>query len=198
MNNIYIIAIAVFAGLCIVFIIKHVRKKISATNIDQTKITIDSIKKIAEWAFVKEVIERYDIEERERELIGTKKLVLITQSKIRAGYDFAGFNDKDITIDGKTLHIRLPQVKTLSVISNPDDYEIYDFTGKWSDEEVKNIKISAKEKNRCTAEEEDRILDKAEELGRKRLKGVFEALGFEQVIFEDSQITPKAQIALKS
>ena len=183
LSPVIIIAILLAAGIAGLLLFRYVRRRLKDIKVDQTKLTIESIRKIAQWTFVKEFIERYDIETRPRRFLGTKRIVLITKSVIRAGYDFTDFPPENISIDGTTLRIRLPEVKILDVISNPSDYDFYDQTGQWSEEDLRELKVMGRDRNVQQAIDEDRILEKADATGRLRIKKIFEAIGFKEVIF---------------
>jgi hypothetical protein len=74
------------------------------------------------------------------------KIVLIGKGTVTAGVDLKKINDNDVRIMKDSVMIRLPQPEIQSVIMNPSDFETFAEEGKWSPEEITQIKIRMRDK----------------------------------------------------
>jgi hypothetical protein len=74
------------------------------------------------------------------------KIVLIGKGTVIAGVDLKKINDNDVRIMKDSVTIRLPQPEIQSVIMNPSDFETFAEEGKWSPEEITQIKMRMRDK----------------------------------------------------
>lgn len=107
-------------------------------------------------------------------------IVLTVLCKVRAGYDLSAIADKDLVVKGDTVNIKLPAPKIFDVISNPSDYKIFEEIGKWEHDEVIVLQKQAKEKMLQNALDHN-ILEKANSIGKERIKTLFATLGFKVI-----------------
>ena len=73
-------------------------------------------------------------------------LVLIGKGKILAGTDLSKLTEKDITVQGDSVALRLPRAEILQVILNPSDIEVFEEKGHWSDDDINKVKTAIKNK----------------------------------------------------
>lgn len=108
------------------------------------------------------------------------KIVLVGKGKAYAGVDLKKLKPDDVYTSGDSVSLRLAAPEIFSVIINPSDFETFDEVGKWSEEEVRPVKIRARQQITARALQND-ILGKA---GRKA-KAVMESFllntGFKKV-----------------
>ena len=110
----------------------------------------------------------------------TNEIVLIGKGKVRAGFDLAKINEKDIRIQNDTLFVTLPPVEVFDIIMNPTDFTTEYEDGKWSHELVRPIKEKAKKQLEKDAIECG-LLDNAKESGVTKLTEMFKTFGFKTV-----------------
>lgn len=107
-------------------------------------------------------------------------IVLTVLCKVRAGYDLSAIADNDFIVKGDTVNIKLPAPKIFDVISNPSDYKIFEEIGKWEHDEVVLMQKQAKERMLQNALDQ-KILEKANNIGKERIKTLFATFGFNVV-----------------
>ena len=74
------------------------------------------------------------------------KIVLIGKGTVTAGVDLKKISDNDVMIMKDSVMIRLPQPEIQSVIMNPSDFETFTEEGKWSPDEITQIKMRMRDK----------------------------------------------------
>ena len=99
---------------------------------------------------------------------------------MRAGFDLSMLSENDLVVNGDTIDIRLPAPKVFDVISNPSDYRIFDESGDWQHEEIVAMQKKSKEKMLNNALDQ-KILEKANIIGKERIKALFTSFGFNVV-----------------
>ncbi len=109
-----------------------------------------------------------------------KQLVLIGKGKVLAGTNLQKLNDQSIVIHNDTAWIQLPQAEILEAIINPSDFETFEETGKWSDDEVIAVKVKARNKMISRAIERG-ILDKAGKKANAVIESFLHIAGFKVV-----------------
>lgn len=157
-------------------------------KIDDTANVIDEIKKIGEFTSLCYYEEMALVDQKKRQTRMTEltnsetfdELVLIAHGKIRAGFDLSKLEKNDIVISNDTLSIRIPEAEIFDIIVNPSDYEIFVEYGKWSHEQFTNLQRQATDTLKKHAVE-IKLLEKAEESGRKKLDAFFRTFGFSEV-----------------
>jgi Protein of unknown function (DUF4230) len=109
-----------------------------------------------------------------------KKLVLVGKGKVLVGIDLSKVTDKDIFVKGDSVAVRLPKAMILQVIINPSDYDIFEETGKWTDEETRAVKLKLKDKLIITVLRQN-ILQKAADRAKLLTENFLAAAGFKKV-----------------
>lgn len=105
------------------------------------------------------------------------EIVIITKGVARAGYNFGKLTEKDLTINGDTLVVRLPSPEILDVIMNPSDNIVFVEDGKWSHEEITDLQVNCKKMLIQNAMDRG-ILQNADKTGKDKVEHLFKALGF--------------------
>ena len=163
------------------------RKPLSA---DPTATVVESIHRIGELTtacYYEELVIK-DFRSDNRSLFGIipatadNEIVLIAKGKVRAGCDLTVLRKEDILPDGDTLFLRLPPFRLTDVTLNPSDIEPFYESGRWSNEQTKAAKVSARMALRSHALESG-ILEMAEACGKERIKAFLTALGWKEVVF---------------
>ena len=109
-----------------------------------------------------------------------KQLVLIGRGKVLAGTNLQKLNDQSIVIHNDTAWIQLPQAEILEAIINPLDFETFEESGKWSDDEVIAVKVKARDKMISRAIERG-ILEKADKKANAVIENFLHSAGFKVV-----------------
>ena len=109
-----------------------------------------------------------------------KKLVLIGKGRVLAGINLARLSDKDLFIKGDSIAVILPKAEILQVILNPTDFDTFEETGTWTDEEVRLVKIRLRDKLVATVIQQN-ILQKAATKATLVMENFIGSLGFRKV-----------------
>ncbi len=109
-----------------------------------------------------------------------KKLVLTGKGKVLAGINLAGLTAHDVYVHEDSAALKLPAVQLLQVIMNPSDFDIFEETGKWTDEEVKAVKIKLRDKLVSTVLKQN-IVQKAQDKAKLVMEKFMQDAGFKNV-----------------
>ena len=109
-----------------------------------------------------------------------KQLVIIAKGKVLAGTNLQKLTNQSITIHNDTAWIQLPKAEILEVIINPSDFETFEERGQWTDNEVINVKVKARQKMIARAIERG-ILDRANKKANAVIENFIHAAGFKVV-----------------
>ena len=74
----------------------------------------------------------------------------------------------------------LPRAEILQVILNPSGFEIFEEKGKWSDDEMKAVKIKSRDRLIAKALQQN-ILQKAAAKGKGMMENFLTAAGFKKI-----------------
>lgn len=176
--SVLVVALVVFLIVHHAVKVKNARKQL---RIETTANVVSEIKNISEFtsaAFYEEVIIQH-----EKGKVFKDNVVIIANGKARAGFNLSKITSEDVVVEDSVLTVKLPKAEILDVIVNPSDFDVYIEEGKWSDEEVLQIKNEARDKIRKDAIA-DGLLKKAKESGVKMLTEMFKAFGFSKVVVE--------------
>lgn len=115
------------------------------------------------------------------------KLLLIAHGQVIAGFDLAGIQEEDITIQENQLTLRLPPPQIL--VSRLDNVQtrVYDRRQGILNSGDTNLESQARESAEASIREAacvGGILEEATENGRKQLTTLFHAIGFTSVTIE--------------
>jgi hypothetical protein len=155
-------------------------------TIDNTPILIKEIRSLGQVitaTFYDEVVVDSTVKHSFSQLpITDDHLVIIARGKVLAGIDLKLLTDSSISVTKDTVWMHLPQTKIIDVIINPDDFETFEETGKWTPEAVTAVKIKAKTKITANAYNKN-IIDKATRKAKAVLQDFLHAAGFKVVLF---------------
>jgi len=156
-------------------------------KIDDTICTIDEVRQLArlvtatryhEYLSVTPEREKDDTKPRDREY------VFFLKGKVEAGYDLSNLNESDMVVDSRKITLRLPEVKILETYAAPKRYETVHIKGDWTNAEVSELEIKARDTVKQEALESG-ILKSAEESAVRELTNFFRAIGFKEFVFEN-------------
>ncbi len=167
-------------------------------KIDKTVNVVDEVQKIGEFSTVcyyeEVVVKNTKSSEINNSYLGSlvkadfqDQLVVIARGKVKVGFDLTKLGKDDLVVRHDTISVNLPPVEVFDVIVNPSDYEVYVEDGTWSHDEVAQLTASGKDQILQDAKNFN-ILQKAEENGLVKLKELFVALGFNEVILNVQKV----------
>lgn len=167
-------------------------------KIDKTVNVVDEVQKIGEFStacyYEEVVVKNTKSSEINNSYLGSlvkadfqDQLVVIARGKVKAGFDLTKLGKDDLVVRHDTISVNLPPVEVFDVIVNPSDYEVYVEAGTWSHDEVAQLTASGKDQILQDAKNFN-ILQKAEENGLVKLKELFVALGFNEVILNVQKV----------
>jgi len=151
--------------------------------IDNTPLVIKEIKTIAELntaTLFQEIV--VDSTAPAAIIFSTKReIVLIIKGKITAGIDLTKLEDKNVFVKDDSVNIQLPAAIIRDVIINPSGIETFYEFGKWSNEEITLLKLSARNKLIAEAGRLN-LLEKADRKARFVIEKFLKAAGFEKIV----------------
>ena len=167
-------------------------------KIDKTVNVVDEVQKIGGFStacyYEEVVVKNTKSSEINNSYLGSlvkadfqDQLVVIARGKVKAGFDLTKLGKDDLVVRHDTISVNLPPVEVFDVIVNPSDYEVYVEDGTWSHDEVAQLTASGKDQILQDAKNFN-ILQKAEENGLVKLKELFVALGFNEVILNVQKV----------
>jgi hypothetical protein len=126
-----------------------------------------------------------DIWER---VFGGEKVLLIATGNVEAGVDLGDIRKDDVSVDGGTVTIDLPEAEILSSSLDEETTRVYDrdmspLNFHPDDDPVEKARLRAVEKIEAFARENG-ILDSAEGNAQNSIRAFVTSLGFEKVRFE--------------
>jgi hypothetical protein len=119
-------------------------------------------------------------------LAGDRVLMLV-HGEVVAGIDFAHLTPNDITIEGKTVRLRLPQTQIFMTRVDEARTRVYSRQTGWLVKVDPNLETQVRqeaERELLEAALQDGILNTAKQNARSTLAGMLTGLGFEKVEFE--------------
>ena len=161
----------------------------SKPQIEKTANIVEEVKKISEFTtacYYEESVIKNEKFTTEAQWFGNEQdtinhsVVLTVMCKVRAGFDLSTHSDNDLTVRGDTVDIKFPAPKIFDVISNPSDYKIFEESGEWQHEEIVAMQKEGKKKMLQNALDQN-ILEKANTIGKERIKTLFTSFGFNVV-----------------
>ncbi len=115
------------------------------------------------------------------------KLLLVAHGFVIAGIDLSKISTSDLTLEGETLYVQLPDPEVFVATLNNDESYIYDRTTglfRKSDPELETNARQAAEEEIYRAAVEDGILEQAQTNAENFLERLFNSLGYLYVIFD--------------
>ena len=158
-------------------------------QIEKTANIVEEVKKISEFTtacYYEESVIKNEKFTTEAQWFGNEldtinhSVVLTVMCKVRAGFDLSAISENDLIVWGDTVDIKLPAPKIFDVISNPSDYRIFEESGEWQHEEFVAMQKEGKKKMLQNALDQN-ILEKANTIGKERIKTLFTSFGFNVV-----------------
>lgn len=121
-------------------------------------------------------------------LFSGEEVLVIATGEVEAGVDLADLGQDDVSVEGDTVTMRLPEPEILSASLDEERTRVYDrdfspLNVRPDDDLVEEARLRAVEKVEATARENG-ILDTAETNAEDSIRAFVETLGFEEVRFE--------------
>jgi hypothetical protein len=121
-------------------------------------------------------------------LFSGEKVILIATGEVEAGVNLADIGKDDVSVNGDTVTIKLPEPEILSASLDEKKTRVYDrdfspLNVHPNDDLVEKARAQALEKIKGAAREND-ILDTAEKNAENSIRALVITLGFERVRFE--------------
>lgn len=162
------------------------------TRTDSTEVVVEGVRELDELASVQwtesvNVTRESGYENIPRFLSG-ERVLLVAVGEVRAGTDLGGIEEGDVSVDGESVTIDLPEPEILSASLDEERTRIYDreqglLNLRPDDTLVEEARREA-EREIETAARENGILDHASTSTEDSLRAFVETLGFEEVRFE--------------
>lgn len=192
----YTLVILITFAIVILYYIRHTNTLTPTTNpIATTSSMITKIREIKELQTASFIEERVIIKEKERGIPGlsnflglnkkvtfTDKIVLIVKGTANAGIDLSALSETDIFVRNDSLFCQLPQYTILETIINPNEIEVYSESGDWSQNEINQIILEAKDSIKQNAIAQ-KIVETAKNNGEKQLANLLEVAGYSTIVF---------------
>lgn len=192
----YTLVILLTVTIVILFYIRQSDNSlIQTTNSTSVTSLITKIREIKELQTASFIEERVIIKEKERGIPGlsnflgldkketfTDKIVIIVKGTANAGIDLSALSETDIFVRNDSLFCQLPQYTILETIINPNEIEVYSESGDWSQNEINQIILEAKDSIKQNAIAQ-KIVETAKNNGEKQLANLFEVAGYSTIVF---------------
>ena len=192
----YTLVILITFAIVILYYIRHTNTLTPTTNpIATTSSMITKIREIKELRTASYIEERVIIKEKERGIPGlsnflgldkkvtlSDKIVLIVKGTANAGIDLSTLSETDIFVRNDSLFFQLPQYSILETIINPNEIEVYSESGDWSQNEMNQIILEAKDSIKQNAISQ-KIVETAKNNGEKQLSDLLEVAGYSTIVF---------------
>jgi hypothetical protein len=156
---------------------------------------ITKIREIKELRTASYIEERVIIKEKEKVIPGlsnflgldkkvtlSDKIVLIVKGITNAGIDLSTLSETDIFVRNDSLFFQLPQYSILETIINPNEIEVYSESGDWSQNEMNQIILEAKDSIKQNAISQ-KIIETAKNNGEKQLSDLLKVAGYSTIVF---------------
>ncbi|MEO6453178.1 MAG: DUF4230 domain-containing protein [Ginsengibacter sp.] len=113
------------------------------------------------------------------------KIVIIGKGRVLAGVDLTKMKKINVEVLKDSISIYLPPAQIFSTIVNPSDFETFDEVGKWSYDEITEIKKKIRIKI-TTRALQNQILSKAYQRCKLILENFLRSLGYKKIYFQRS------------
>lgn len=163
--------------------------KSKTLQIDQTPILIKEINNLSQLITISmydEVVMAFSKPKHLPSFPGLRpvpdKIVLIGKGKVLAGVDLKKIEENNLHITGDSVSIYVPPAQIFSTIVNPSDFETFAETGKWSPNQITDIKKRVRDKITVRAIQ-NQILPKAYQRSKLILENFLRGVGFKKIYF---------------
>ncbi len=121
-------------------------------------------------------------------LFSGEEVLVVATGEVEAGVDLADLGRDDVSVEGETVTMRLPEPEVLSASLDEEKTRVYDrdlspLNVRPDDDLVEEARLRAVEKIEATARENG-ILETAETNAEQSIRAFVTTLGFEEVRFE--------------
>lgn len=170
--------------------------------IDQTPVVISQIRPLAQLVTITAYTEvaadstmPASVGERLRDVLNpfsfevhtNRQLVIVGKVTIHVGVDLQKLRPEDISIQGDSISIQLPNAEILDAILNPSGTDIFLEEGKWDNNTVTNLKTTLQHK--AIEDVKSRgVLYQAEERAKAVLTNFLLAAGYRKVTVQKGRL----------
>ena len=163
--------------------------KIQPLLIDNTPLVITEIKSIAEFntATLYQDIVVDSVAPAAIPFAAKREIVLIIKGKVTAGINLQEMETKDVFVKNDSVHILLPASTIRDIIINPSNIETFYEFGKWNNEEITRLKLSARSKLILSASTTG-LLEKADAKAKAVITGFLSAAQFKKIVVERKSV----------
>jgi len=109
-----------------------------------------------------------------------REIVLILKGTVTAGIDLQNIRDQDVFVKDDSVSVKLPLSVIRDVFINPTDTETFYEFGRWTNEEITQLKLSGKNKLIASARKSN-LLEKADAKAKLVMESFLRAAGFAKV-----------------
>lgn len=108
------------------------------------------------------------------------RMVLVVQGKVYAGTDLSRLDSAAVYTSGDSISVRIPRATILDVVVNPSGTDVFIEEGKWTQAELSQLAVKAKEKLKSRALEKG-LINKADQQALLVMHQFLELLGFKRI-----------------
>lgn len=159
--------------------IKNVAQLMSVET--YSEVVVDSIK-YPKWGFSRETFKKNP---SLPVYLNLPRIILIVKGSVIAGLDLQKLSPDNIYVFEDSISVILPKAQILDVIVNPSGTETFLEKGKWSPEEITQVKLKARDKILQQALELN-VLQKADDKSKQTIETVLRNAGFKKIAISTS------------
>ncbi|MEP6582653.1 MAG: DUF4230 domain-containing protein [Ginsengibacter sp.] len=111
------------------------------------------------------------------------RIVIIGRGKVFAGIDLKKLQEKDVNVNGDSIHVTLPAAQILNTVINPSGFETFDEKGDWNEQSITALKLKIKNEMTKRALHQN-ILLQAEARSKNIIETFLKSTGFKKVNVE--------------
>lgn len=156
-------------------------------NLDRDAVVqqVRSLNRLETASFtIEKIIEAGTDYNRLNEFLFGDHILLVTHGEVTAGFDLSALSEKDITIVGDSLTIRLPSPHLLSTRLDNDQTKVFDRRSGWLTKGDLNLESEARQQAESAITKaacDGKILNEANDRGKQQLETLFKTAGFTSV-----------------
>ena len=153
-----------------------------------TPTVLKQIQTLSQLVTVKYVMEKIQVIEDVKVFpgIGENRVAILAHGIVKAGVDFKAMKAEDLSINGKTISVRLPQPQITDAYLDESQTKVLDHTTGLFRVFDKNLQQTAREQavdDIRRAARHEGILKDADDRAREQIKALLKQLGFEEIEF---------------
>lgn len=156
-------------------------------NLDRDAVVqqVRSLNRLETASFtIEKIIEAGTDYNRLNEFLFGDHILLVTHGEVTAGFDLSALSEKDITIVGDSLTIRLPSPHLLSTRLDNDQTKVFDRRSGWLTKGDLNLESEARQQAESAITKaacDGKILNEANDRGKQQLETLFKTIGFKTI-----------------